>query len=172
MEFAFFVVTALGGVLSVVGVVWVARRWASVSEARKREREQSVGPVSTLEPSAVASARESVTSRHAPDTLLADLEAMLRSQQARVPRRTDDEIVAFFGDANTSKVNGMLNTPPDAMPVRVAVRVSTVDGATRVEALVDEDYGFQMFAGPARTAFVEKYEAATAVWIERIRDLT
>ena len=158
-------------VISVVVVVVIARAWSKASERGKRERELAVGDVASLKPSAVASKQTTLPSSRVPADALTHLAAELSALEVRVVRTTETELIGFFGNANASKVDGMLNTSPAVMPMRIAIRASESEAGCTLAIQIDEDYGFQLFAGPAKSAFRQKNEAATELWTERISGL-
>lgn len=162
---------ASASTLTALLIIGVAVFWSQTSERRKRARELTVGDVASLHRSDVVSLLATLRCGRAPGPAMAHLKAELTALNVRVVRATDTELIGFFSDANASKVKGMLFTEPANMPVRIAVRATATDVGASIALQIDEDYGFQMFVGPAKTAFREKNEAAAALWLERIRGL-
>ncbi|MDB4286231.1 hypothetical protein N9933_02910 [bacterium] len=74
--------------------------------------------------------------------------------------------IVYLGDSGKSKFDGMLSTPAEAMPVRILF----VPKEDKTEVRMDEDFGFQMFLGPAKSAFQEKYETRFEMLENSIRE--
>ena len=59
----------------------------------------------------------------------------------------------------------MLNTLPAEMPLRIIVQVKN----DSTEIRLDEDYGFQMFMGLAKSAYNHNYEVAFELFEKSLR---
>jgi hypothetical protein len=95
----------------------------------------------------------------APADALTAVDRLLERLGAK-PRVRDDRQVIATTSGGHAKLHGIATTPPLSMPLRFGVDVAEADGATRVRVRVDENYGFQMFVGPARKSFEDKYRLA------------
>lgn len=97
---------------------------------------------------------------------LARLAADLESRGARFGVRRDDQLVAFVGEqAGDVQFGGIGGYRPDQMPLRVSAVLT--DEALTVR--VDEDFGWQLFVGPAKRRFHALYGVALAVEETRAR---
>lgn len=151
--------------LAIVLIVAVTLLVLRVGEARKRAAEAAVRDVAALKPRK-HSLHERFDVPLSPGDALARLAEYAESRNARIRLRDGRQLLAFTGSAGDSKFQGMMMTPPMSLPLRIAAVAETAGGSTSVRLLLDEDYGFQKFLGPAKRAFAEKYREA----LERTRD--
>lgn len=96
---------------------------------------------------------------------ISDAASSLKSHEPRITLLTDHSFIAFTGDASKSKYKGILFTHPADMPMRI-VGQKTGDS---LSIQLDEDYGFQMFVGPAKSAYLDKYNQAFQLVEDEIR---
>lgn len=137
-------------------------------ETRKRARERELADFGELAPRRFGRLEELAVAG-TPAEAIARLVAYAEQRGARVTARTDAQVIAFTGNAGDSKFKGMLHTEPMDMPMRLAARARQEGLGCRIEVLLDEDYGFQMFAGPSKHAFREKYRIALERTLEEVR---
>jgi hypothetical protein len=145
-------------ILVVVSGFFILLKWL---ERSKRKTEKSATDIESLSPRKLSKTMSLTGSGN-----LGSLADWLQQQaDCRISHRSDSELIAFWGEAASSKFEGVLNTPPEAMPVRISARES----GNKVEVTIAEDYGFQMFVGPAKAAFSKKYQQAFEIIEENIR---
>ena len=116
-------------------------------EASKRKKEKEI-----TDPTQLAPRKLTHTFTVAGSTIDA-LVAAIGKYEPRIAHQTTDTLIAYTSDAAASKYEGVLNTPPEAMPLRIIAQLK----GESMQVQLDEDYGFQMFMGPAKSAFNEKY---------------
>ena len=126
------------------------------AEHHKRKLEKKNTDPSRLKPRSIG-ARFNFDSKDT-DVSIIQMVKALKTRGGRVAHQTKHGAIVYLGESAMSKFNGMLNTPSEEMPLRVIITTNS-DGDT-LFVRIDEDYGFQMFAGPVKKAFVEKYEEA------------
>jgi hypothetical protein len=160
----------LAKLLVVALVVFLFYVGLRLGEARKRARERELGDFGELA-SRRLGRREELAVAGNPAEAIGRLVAYAEKRGARVTVRTDTQMIGFTGCAGDSKFKGMLHTEPMDMPLRLAAQARREGPGSRVEVLLDEDYGFQMFAGPAKHAFREKYRVALERTLEEVRAL-
>ena len=139
-------------------------------EARKRARERELVDFGELAARRFG-LREELAVPWSPAEAIGRLVAYAQDRAARVSVRSESQMIAFTGCAGGSKFKGMLHTEPMDMPMRLAARARQDGRGSRVELLLDEDHGFQMFAGPAKHAFREKYRIALERTLGEVRAL-
>jgi hypothetical protein len=88
----------------------------------------------------------------------------LAHRQPQVRYQTPQEIAIFVGAWGNAHFDGILNTPPEKLPVRITAQVQP----NGLLIKIDEDFGTQMFMGPAKTAFFQKYEEAVKIYAHEI----
>ena len=138
-------------------------------EKWKRHKEQKQQTISELRPSSIHNEEMIVVSMPS-SAVMERIASLIGKLNGRISLQSNTEIIAFIGDAGDSKFDGMLFTPDHEMPFRVAVRTQTFNGETKVTIMLDEDYGFQLFVGPAKRAFREKYENAFRYFLDEVKD--
>lgn len=145
-------------ILLVIGFFYVLLK---LLEHSKRKKEDSITDISQLKQRKI---------RHffqLPDdetTSIPKLIELLKDKDLRVPLQTDNEAVLHLKNANQSKFDGVLNTHALDMPVRIILQKEK----DQVNVTIEEDYGFQMFVGPAKHDFKKKYEDVFAYYEELI----
>ena len=85
--------------------------------------------------------------------------------QGRVIDGDGGSKIVYWGESASAQFGGMLNVPFEQMPVRIIF----LPNGESLDVRMDEDFGFQMFAGPAKSAFVEKNEKAFDFFEENIK---
>ena len=155
-------------VIVAVGVL-VSRLLLNLGEARKRARESRATNVAELATRKLNRRLEIETVRPPTEAIAQIAGCVKADMNGRVALQTDSQVIAFSGSAARSKYHGMLQTPAEEMPLRIAAEAVAHGVGARVRLLIDEDYGFQMFLGMAKRAFAEKYAAAFDAAQERLR---
>jgi hypothetical protein len=132
----------------VIVVAGVFKVLSSATEASKRKKEKTVTDPDLLTPRKIT--RSFTVSNADIDKVLDSL----GSYDPRISSRNESSFIAYIGDASSSKFNGVLFTDPAEMPMRIIGQKK--EG--HIEIHLDEDYGFQMFVGPAKSAYINNYE--------------
>jgi|SRR5688572_10045784 len=153
-------------VLAVAGVVALFFVGFVVTDALHRMRRKSARAVDRLERRKLSRTEEIPTALK-PAAALERLTAAFAGRSPILPHRTERELIMFWGTAGgLAQFRGIAGMRPQEMPVRLAAQVR--DGATRV--LIDEDFGFHLFFGPARGIFDRLYEQALNEALAKARE--
>ena len=72
---------------------------------------------------------------------------------ARIIEGVDDSFILYLNERGKSQFDGFLNIPLLSLPIRVLF----INKNNQLFLRLDEDWGFQMFVGPAAKAFKENY---------------
>jgi hypothetical protein len=166
-----FVLIVPSSVVILGVVIFGAKFLLSRGEASKRRKEAAVGRFDQLTASKTHSDSQTWNSQRSCETLMGEANAWFSGQAGRVASQDSGQFIGFLGDAGKVKFEGMFQASPEAMPVRVAIRLQPDGESSIVQLQVDEDFGFQMFMGPIKKAFVEKYEARTTQINDELRKL-
>ena len=135
---------------AVIGGYWLLFKWV---DARKRARERLATDALKL---ARRDLRATVTAPQGADAL-AELADELASWGARFTVREPDQWIAYLGlPGGDVQFRGIERFTADDLPLRVAA-YRTAGGLT---LLVDEDFGWHLFVGPAKRRFTALYGEA------------
>lgn len=88
-----------------------------------------------------------------------------QANQARIIDGDRNSKIVYSGESASAQYGGILNVPAEQMPIRMIF----IQNGDNLDVRMDEDFGFQMFAGPAKAAFVEKTQQAFVFFEENIR---
>ena len=146
---------------AVIGIFLLITRALEVS---KRNKEALATDINSLSPRKL---RYVFNVEEVPQNSILDIIESLKDKDLRVSHQNDHEAILYLKNANESKFNGVLNTSPFDMPVRMILQKE----GRKLKITLEEDYGFQMFVGPAKAAFSEKYQQAFEFYEKHINQL-
>ena len=83
---------------------------------------------------------------------------------ARIIEGVDDSLIMYLNERGKSQFDGFLNISINSLPARVIF----INKNNQLFLRIDEDWGFQMFVGPAAKAFKENYAKRLRLLFEEI----
>jgi hypothetical protein len=107
-----------------------------------------------------------IPTAHEPAESIRRIEATFAQRNPTVTWRNDTEIVLFAGEGGGSlQFSGILYATANQMPILVAAQAR--NGC--VKLIVDNDFGWNVFVGPARTKYLSLVREAIAAAHETAR---
>jgi hypothetical protein len=143
-----FVVSNLG----VFGVILLFFIGFWLYDKRRKKFEKNQNNVQKLKPGRLF-LKESIPLKWDED-LQARIEQWIYLKGGRLVKGAQGELICYLNERGKSAFKGFLNIHPEDLPTRIVFFPTNDNLALRL----DEDWGFQMFVGPAKAAFKEKYE--------------
>ena len=143
-----FVVSNLG----VFGVILLFFIGFWLYDKRRKKFEKNQNNVQKLKPGRLF-LKESIPLKWDED-LQARIEQWIDLKGGRLVKGTEGELICYLNERGKSAFKGFLNIHPEDLPTRIVFFPKSDNLGLRL----DEDWGFQMFVGPAKAAFKEKYE--------------
>ena len=86
--------------------------------------------------------------------LTSRIENWIALKSGRRVNGKNGELICYLNERGKSAFKGFLNVHPHDLPIRIVF----FQNNDNLNVRLDEDWGFQLFVGPAKTAFKEKYE--------------
>ena len=130
-------------------------------EVSKRKKEANSKNIQDLKPRKI---HRNIFLKGNSSSLFSNVISFFQNKDLRTSLNNGSEAILFTQNANQSKFDGVLNTSYLEMPLRIIIE-STSEG---LDVKLEEDYGFQMFIGPAKHAFQKKYEQAFDYYEEEL----
>lgn len=122
--------------------------------AFKRKKEKKLTDLSLLTPRKLN--RSFILEKPFSDGQWASMAELFESLGGRVIKGDGIGWVVYLGESASAQFDGMVNIPNLEMPLRI---IFQKDGS-QYNVRIDEDFGFQLFMGPVKSTFKEKYREA------------
>ena len=153
-----FVVSNLGvfGVILLFFIVF----W--LYDKRRKKFEKNQNDVKKLKPGKLF-LKEGVPLKW-DENLKAKIEQWIDLKNGRHVKGAQGELICYLNERGKSAFKGFLNIHPEDLPTRIVF--FSVNG--NLDLRLDEDWGFQMFVGPAKAAFKEKYEGRLSSLVKEL----
>lgn len=149
--------------LGVLAIFWTV---FAVSDVLRRRARRKAVDVAALRPGKMGVVDEISTS-YAPAEAIRRLEAAFAPRSPVVTRRTDAQLLLFVGRPGGGiQFEGILSMAPEHMPLLVGA--SAVEG--RVRVILDNDFGWNLFMGPARAMYLSLVKKALALALGTARE--
>ena len=143
-----FVVSNLG--VFAVLVLFFIGFW--LYDKRRKKFEKNENEVSKLKPGKLF-LKESLSLKW-DENLNSRIEQWINLKKGRFVKGNKGEQICYLNERGKSAFKGFLNIHPEDLPIRIIFFSESNNLALRL----DEDWGFQLFVGPAKKAFKDKYE--------------
>ena len=139
--------------LGVFGVILLFFVGFWLYDKRRKKFEKNQNSVSKLKPGKLF-LKESLPLKW-DGQLESKIEQWINLKDGRQVNGTNGELICYLNERGKSAFKGFLNIHIEDLPTRIVFFSANGNLALRL----DEDWGFQLFVGPAKKAFKEKYES-------------
>lgn len=140
-----------------VGLViflFAAGFWAY--DKRRKKKERSSNDINKLKPGKIFLIRKLETAYS--DDAEKHFAEWVKNRGGRLIHAQGGGQIAYFYERGKSQFSGFLNIPSELLPVRMVFYNEKGQAAVRI----DEDWGFQLFVGPAKRSFKMRYQEQLA----------
>ena len=159
MSIAAQIATAVVAALLTTMIVWAFYLVARAGQGASRLKAKTVPRVFDLKLASVSRDLGWELTGTPPEAELVNCIAeACRRAGAEVARHENDQLVVYFGSRAEAKMHGLWKTDLLTSPTRLILKTGDSGGLIWLQVRIDEDFGFQMFLGPIREKFRQRYE--------------